>query len=833
MKKVFFVFIFVFCQLWLSAAAPRPANTVRFMDYNVWNGIWSDQYHNYDRFVTWMNGQSPDVLALCEAATHKDREQKRIPKEPGKRYLPDNLPELALRWGHPYTAVGPYQDNYPVAITSRYPIEVKQLIGEGLCHGALHVKIRGVNYVVVHTWPLGGSKKDRGDGRGDEERYDELKIVIDKTIANPEYKNEKYWVLTGDLNSRSALDDAHYKSVGLKYNYDAMDLVLEHFDGNDVMWKFNGGRYISSLPSGFARIDYIYANDAVYDRVCAAQTILDDYTRVASDHLPVTMEFEDVVEDDDSYSEENICIIPKPVSVERLKGKFRWSEKTFVEVKDEALLSPARIFAGYMEPVFGYVPQVSLAEDLKTMSSSGRTKPSKKSSSKSLTLSVDKGLEKEEYVLEIRPGGIELCGGSPHGVFHGLQTLRQVMDSDGARCMTVRDKPCFGYRGTMLDVSRHFFSVEDVKTFIDILSMHKMNTFHWHLTEDQGWRIEIKKYPELTRKGSVRKETIIGINNPQNPVCDGVGYGGFYTQDEVREIVKYASDRFITVIPEIEMPGHGLGALSSYPWLGCTGGPYSVWTIWGISKDVYCAGKETTFEFIENVLSEVIDLFPSEYIHIGGDECPKDRWKECALCQQRIEDENLADEYELQSYFMQRVGKWLDERGRKIIGWDELLDGGISNTATLMVWRDAYNAAKAAWKGHDVILAPKWYCYMDYSQTSDPKAMEPLCSPRYIPVEQAYKLDPYDKISPAYRHHILGVQANVWTEYIPDIKSVQYKLLPRLAAISEVGWAADRKDFKDFSLRAKALLPKLYRRNGYTYAPYFFMGTDIYNSYNK
>lgn len=817
MRKYLSLFFVLFLCVCVASAASDvqkhpdsvPSRTIRFMDYNVENGIWRDQYNNYDRFVNWMNGQAPDVLAICEAAMHKDKDLKRISKESGERYLPEHLPELARRWGHSYTAVGPYQDNYPVAITSRYPIEVIQKIGEGMCHGALHVKIRGVNYVIVHTWPLGGSKKDRHDGGGDKERYLEMKIVLDKTVNNPQYKNEKYWVLSGDLNSRSRLDDAHYQSVNLRYNYDAMDLALEVFNGNDVMWKFNGGAYISSLPSGYARIDYIYANDPIYNRVFRAETIKDKFTEMMSDHLPVMMEFEDVVKESDKYLDENICIIPKPVSVLPGKGYFKWTEKTKICTENPVLEAPAYIFAEQIRPILGYVPEVS----------SGLT-------SKSVVLALDDALSSEEYVLEVRKNGIKVTGGTPQGVFHGLQTLRQVLLGGTVRCMTVKDKPCLDYRGAMLDVSRHMFSVDEIKSFIDILSMHKINTFHWHLTEDQGWRIEIKKYPELTKVGSYRDETIIGMNRPDG-VYDGIRYGGFYTQDEVREVVKYATDRFIKVIPEIEMPGHGMGALTSYPWLGCTGGPYSVWTKWGISKDVYCAGKESTFEFIENVLTEVLDLFPSEYIHIGGDECPKDRWRKCPLCQERIRKEGLKNEYQLQAYFMHRVAGWLKERGRKVIGWDEILDGGVDSSITVMTWRDSHNAVKAAWKGHDVILTPKWYCYMDYSQTAAPERMEPLCSPRFIPVEQVYRLEPYDKLRPEYRHHILGVQANVWTEYIPDMKSVEYRILPRIAALSEVGWSCDRKDFDDFTLRAKALLPHLYRICRYTYAPYFFSGQDL------
>ena len=817
MKKNFlFIFIFFLSVSGVFAGnrtgipdMRHPAHTVRFMDYNVENGFWTDQYNGYDRFVNWISGNAPDVLAICEAATHKDRNLERIPKGSGERFLPEHLEELAQRWGHSHVAVGPYKDNYPVAVTSRYPIQVVQKISDGLCHGALHVKIRGVNYVVLHTWPLGGSKKDRRDGGGDRERYLEIKLVLDRTINNPEFKKERYWVLAGDLNSRSRLDEAHYRSVGLHYNYDAMDAALEAFGGNDVMWKFNGGRYVASLPTGFARIDYIYANGALYDKVFRAETIKDEFTQTASDHLPVMMEFEDVVEPDERYLHENICIVPKPVSVVPGKGFFRWTDRTVLYPGEACLRNPASVFAAQVGPALGHVPQV-LDEEV----------------AGAVTLTLDSALEQEEYLLEVRKSCIKLTGGSPQGVFHGLQTLRQVLLDGRVRCMTVKDKPCLAYRGTMLDVSRHFFSVEDVKRFIDILSLHKINTFHWHLTDDQGWRIEIKKYPELTNTGAFRKETLIGINR-DGGVYDGMVHGGYYTRADMEEVVKYASDRFITVVPEIEMPGHGMGALTSYPWLGCTGGPYHVWTKWGVSKDVYCAGKESTFEFLEDVLTEVLEIFPSEYIHIGGDECPKDRWRRCPLCQQRIKAEGLKNEHQLQGYFIRRIALWLEAHGRKLIGWDEILDGGIDSSATIMTWRDSHNAVRAAWKGHDVILTPKWYCYMDYAQTSDPERLEPLCGTRFLPVEQVYRLDPYDKLKPEFRHHVLGVQANVWCEYVPDMKAVQYRLLPRLAALSEVGWACDRKDFPDFCNRAKALLPRLYRTYGYSYAPYFFSGQDL------
>jgi len=425
----------------------------------------------------------------------------------------------------------------------------------------------------------------------------------------------------------------------------------------------------------------------------------------------------------------------------------------------------------------------------------------------------------------VTPAGADVRGGSPKGVLYGLQSLRQlVIEGEGTvPAVTVKDKPYFGYRGAMLDVCRHFMPVEDVKAFIDILAMHKLNRFHFHLTDDQGWRIEIKKYPDLARKGSVRKETLVG-NLRTSTEYDGIPYGGYYTQKQIREIVRYAAERHIEVIPEIEMPGHGLGALTAYPWLGCRGENYEVWTRWGISKDVFCAGKDSTFEFLQDVLAEVIELFPSKYIHIGGDECPKARWKECPLCQRRMKENGLKNEEELQSYFMQRIEKWLNDHGRNIIGWDEILQGGISKTATVMSWRGSKGGIAAAKAGNTVIMAPNTHCYLDYRQTQQ-QEFEPLGQVKYLPMRQVYALDPYEQLTPDERKYILGVQGNLWTEYIPDFRQVKHMLLPRLAAIAETGWAYDRKDFEDFSRRMRQFR-KVYDRAGYNYATYFFDGKD-------
>ena len=337
-----------------------------------------------------------------------------------------------------------------------------------------------------------------------------------------------------------------------------------------------------------------------------------------------------------------------------------------------------------------------------------------------LRLTLDESLGAEAYRLTVGPDGLLVEGGTEAGVFYGLQSLRQLVSQYGTAlpALRIEDEPTFAYRGTMLDCCRHFFTVDEVKTFIDILALHKINRFHWHLTDDQGWRIEILRYPELTRVGAHRAETVLGNNSV---AYDGKPYGGYYTQRQVRDVVAYAAERFITVVPEIEMPGHASAALASYPWLGCAGEGYKVQTLWGVFPEVFCAGRDTTFEFMEEVLDEVIALFPSEYIHVGGDECPKENWKRCPECQRRIREEGLRDENELQSYFIHRIERWLNAHGRRLIGWDEILEGGISQSATIMSWRGAAGGIAAAKAGNHAIMTPNTHCYFDYYQTKDPR----------------------------------------------------------------------------------------------------------------
>ncbi|WP_294297032.1 family 20 glycosylhydrolase [uncultured Chryseobacterium sp.] len=411
--------------------------------------------------------------------------------------------------------------------------------------------------------------------------------------------------------------------------------------------------------------------------------------------------------------------------------------------------------------------------------------------------------ENEQYGIEISPRQIIISSNTKQGYFLALQTLtqllRQYKDSGKIPAMKIEDEPKFAWRGMHLDVCRHFFTVDEVKQYIDYLAMYKMNTFHWHLTDDQGWRIEIKKYPKLTQVGSKRKESMIGayVDN----TFDGKPYGPyFYTQNQIREVVKYAADRHITVVPEIEMPGHALAALSAYPELACTKGPFEPATKWGVFDDVFCP-KEETFTFLENVLNEVMQLFPSQYIHIGGDECPKTRWKECAHCQELIRKNNLKDEHGLQSYFIHRIEKYVNSKGRKIIGWDEILEGGLAPNAAVMSWTGIKGGVEAAKSGHFAVMTPGAYCYFDHYQ-GDP-ATEPNAFGGFTPLDKVYSYQPVpEELNAEQSKYILGVQANLWTEYILDFKQVQYMIFPRLLALSEVAWGtSDPKNYKEFEGR--------------------------------
>jgi hexosaminidase len=425
------------------------------------------------------------------------------------------------------------------------------------------------------------------------------------------------------------------------------------------------------------------------------------------------------------------------------------------------------------------------------------------------------GLGSEGYKLLVSADRVILETATPQGAFYGMQTIFQLLPTAvfsptpvenitwAMPVCQIQDKPRFVHRGLMLDVGRYFMPVSFIKKYIDLLAVHKMNVLHWHLTDDQGWRIEIKKYPKLTQIGSKRKETLVGQyseNYPQK--FDGKEIGGFYTQAEIKDIVKYAQAKYVTIIPEIEMPGHASAALAAYPELGCEPTKkYEVATKWGVMTDVFCP-TEQTFTFLQDVLTEVIPLFPGKYIHIGGDECPKDAWQKSAFCQELIKKLNLKDEHELQSYFIKRIEKFVNSKGRAIIGWDEILEGGVALNATVMSWRGIKGGIEAAKQKHNVIMTPNTYYYLDYYQANPAK--EPLAIGGYLPIEKVYEYDPSAEFSPEEQKYILGVQGNVWTEYMPTPQQVEYMTFPRATAIAEVAWVpSGGKNFEDFATRLK------------------------------
>ena len=421
----------------------------------------------------------------------------------------------------------------------------------------------------------------------------------------------------------------------------------------------------------------------------------------------------------------------------------------------------------------------------------------------------------ESYQMKVTGDGITITGPTEAGVFYGIQSLRKSLPvAVGADismpAVEINDAPRFGYRGAHFDTSRHFFTVDEVKTYIDMMALHNMNRFHWHITEDQGWRLEIKKYPKLTEIGSKRTETVIGRNSGE---YDGKPYGGFYTQEQAKEIVAYAAERYITVIPEIDLPGHMQAALAAYPELGCTGGPYEVWRQWGVSEDVLCAGNDQVLKFLEDVFTELIAIFPSEYIHVGGDECPKVRWEKCPKCQARIKalglksDDKHSKEERLQSFVINHIEKFLNDHGRQIIGWDEILEGGLAPNATVMSWRGEKGGIEAAKQKHDVIMTPNTYLYFDY----------------YLPLERVYSYEPMPaSLTPEEQKYIKGVQANLWTEYIATFPHAQYMVLPRWAALCEIQWSSpEKKNYADFLSRLPQLI-KWYDAEGYNYAKHAF-----------
>ena len=524
-----------------------------------------------------------------------------------------------------------------------------------------------------------------------------------------------------------------------------------------------------------------------------------------------------------------IAIVPYPNHLETGRGTYRVTDRpvTCDSRTDERTQRAVVGFAARLATVTGGTNPVTVADE---MPASG------------IRFVTDESLPAEGYELNVDGEGIEVRASQFPGFLYALQSLGQLLPAavygtepapDAAwevPCVKIADAPRFAYRGMHLDVARHFFSVDEVKRYIDVMAIHKLNTLHWHLTDDQGWRIEIKRYPELTAVGSIRKATVV---RKEWGTYDGTPYGGFYTQDEIRDVVKYAADRGVTVIPEIDLPGHMLAALTAYPELGCTGGPYEVWGRWGVADDVLCPGREKTFEFLEGVLTEVMELFPSEYIHIGGDECPKVRWEKCPRCQAKIRQLGLKDdgehtaEHYLQSYVTDRIGKFLAQHGRRIIGWDEILEGRAPSDAVVMSWRGSEGGIAAAKLGHDVIMTPNSHFYFDYYQSLDTDA-EPFGIGGYIPMEQVYSYDPaFPELTPEQQKHILGVQANLWTEYVLSDEHLEYMLLPRLAALSEVQWCLpETKDWNRFigSFR----MDEIYSQMGYEFAKHIFGVTASY-----
>ena len=477
-------------------------------------------------------------------------------------------------------------------------------------------------------------------------------------------------------------------------------------------------------------------------------------------------------------------IVPCPLSVERGVGVFRLKAGAVVSAPD-SLLGAARLFSEMAAPILG-----------------GKLALESHAAAPALSLAGDSSLAREEYVLDVTRRGIELRGGSVSAVLYGLQSLRQLAFENRGTIPVVRihDKPFFAYRGAMLDVCRHFSPIGEVKRFIDILALHKLNVFHWHLTDDQGWRIEIRRYPALTQTGSVRRGTVVGDHRTSSEYTDEP-YGGYYTQDEIREVVAYAAKRHIAVIPEIEMPGHATAALAAYPELACGHGPKSFETSgrWGVLDDVFCPGKEQTFEFLEGMLDEVLELFPSKLIHIGGDECPRVRWKECPDCRARMEDEGIEDEAGLQTYLTLRIGRHLEAKGRRLIGWDEILDGELAPGAVVMSWRGTRGGIAAARRRHEVIMTPSTYLYFDKKATDSYDEPVSLSS-SLLPLEKIYGYDPDEGIAPEDRRYLLGVQANLWTEFIRTEGRASFQLLPRIYALAEIAWSpVERKSWREFS----------------------------------
>jgi hexosaminidase len=502
--------------------------------------------------------------------------------------------------------------------------------------------------------------------------------------------------------------------------------------------------------------------------------------------------------------ETEYSLIPLPYSLREGDQGFVLNEDTRILISGEDILKNAKTLQEYIFSIGGIKLDIVTQEEAKSLRNVILLS----------TLSNEPRLGAEGYRMQVDRDKVLITSNDVDGVFYGIQTLLQLFEiqflneaSEGLVIPAIQlwDEPRFSYRGMHLDVARHFFDVEFIKHYLDLMAYYKFNTFHWHLTEDQGWRIEIKKYPKLTEVGAWRTE------------ADGRRYGGFYTQEDINEIVAYAKKLHITIIPEIEMPGHSRAALAAYPELSCTGEKLEIPNNWGVFKDIYCAGNDQTFEFIEDVLDEVIALFPGSYIHIGGDEAPKDRWEVCSKCQARIKKEGLKDEHELQSYFIKRIDKYLTSKGKKLIGWDEILEGGLAENATVMSWRGMDGGIAAARQGNPVVMTPGTHCYFDHYQAD--RAFEPKAIGGYTSLKKVYEFEPVpEDLFTEQKDLILGAQGNVWTEYMHTTDHVEYMILPRMLALSEVLWGKEnRKNWSAFQERLQDHF-KLFEKKGYRYS---------------
>lgn len=510
-----------------------------------------------------------------------------------------------------------------------------------------------------------------------------------------------------------------------------------------------------------------------------------------------------------SKAQTNINIVPMPDEIKPGKGNFILNQNTTIVLEGSNLENTANYFNDYLLKNYGFTLKI--------------TKEHK--ATNKITLNYERLDYKlpGAYNMNINDKEVYIAGDNEAGVFYGIQTLIQLLPPVKTSTLAIpqlaiSDHPRFGYRGMHLDVARHIFSVDYVKKYIDWLAQHKFNTLHWHITDDQGWRIEIKKYPKLTEIGSCRNQTLLGRYGSDK--YDGTKYCGYFTQEQVKDIVKYAAARYITIIPEIDVPGHCVAALTSYPYLGCTKGPYKVMETWGVSPDVLCAGNDSTYTFVQDVLNEVMQLFPSQYIHIGGDECPKENWKLCPVCQQKIKEEGLHNEHELQSYFTRRIEKFVNSKGRKIIGWDEILEGGLAPNAAIMSWRGEAGGIAAAKQSHYVVMTPENPFYINHSQTRNEDS---VTQGQYNPIENVYNYDPIPKdLDDKQATYILGAQGNLWSEYLDNEKKLEYTLFPRIAAVAEVVWTAKaKKSWPGFEKRLPAILDR-YKFQGINYSTAYY-----------